>query len=54
MIGVAKPSAINGVFQKVASWLAFLNGHRVGASELRRLPSLSTVELESVRQIYAR
>ncbi len=54
MLGAQTQRTTTGVFDRVASWLAFLNGHRVGESELRRLPSLSTVELESVRQIYAR
>ena len=52
MIEAVKPSAIHGVVQKVSSWLAFLNGHRV--VELTRHPSLSVVEVDSLRQIYSR
>ena len=45
---------IQGAYEKVLSWLAFLNGHRAGNSELKRHPALTAIEVESLRQIYVR
>ena len=54
MIAVGVQNSIQGAFDRVLSWVAFLNGHRVGESELKRHPALTSVEVESLRQIYVR
>ena len=54
MLGAQVQRTIPGILDRALSWLAFLNGHRVGETDLKRLPALSVVELDSVRQIYSR
>ena len=53
MLGVQMQRKMPGVFDRLISWLAFLNGHRLRDSEVRP-PALATADVEAVRQVYVR